>query len=91
MESLFSTYQPLTYVDEGEIGLVRALNNQEYIVKSRTSGRLNHEYHIGLKLNELSSPHFVRTYSLFHHPTKPNTDVLLLSKAAGVTTQQILP
>lgn len=74
-------YKQIWLTEKSEVGII----DDTYIVKIRLRGKLDHEYHVGLKLNELESPHFVRTLSLIHHPTIPDKDVLYLSKAPGTS------
>lgn len=81
-----SNYHILSRSGKGEVGII----NDKYIVKIRPKGRLDHEYYIGLKLNELGSPHFIQTISLTPHPTRRDTDVLRLSKASGISATEFL-
>jgi len=50
--------------EEGPIKKAYIEGYGELVAKYRSAGKLNHEYEVGLRLNELNSPHFVRTIAL---------------------------
>ena len=86
-EKLYSTFKPIEYHTNKSIGLVTR-DGQEYILKIAPIGKLDHEYNVGILLNNLNSPHFVKTLDYttgYHHWLGSEKDLLLLSKADGKT------
>lgn len=76
------SFQLLTRTEEGMILVGEDPVYGKVIAKTRPYGRLTHEYRVGLVLNGLESPHFVKTLKL---ETSGDTDTLYITYAQGDT------